>query len=122
MAEKRRPVNLKTVTRRFDTDHGHMFITITYKIKHKPFEIFTHIGKADPCVKAWLEALARAITTGICHGVPASEYATQLHGIQCQPVPYGQGFIGSPADALSLCLREFIGNGFSHPEHHNIGG
>lgn len=85
-----------------------MYVTIAYKVPGKPFEIFIALGNAGDHERAWIEALARSITTGIRHGVPARVYIDQLRGITCQPVIDGSGsFIKSPADGLAKVLAEF---------------
>ena len=106
--EKQRPRELRSVTISQVTDHGTMYITIGYKLKGYPFEVFIAMGNAGDHERAWIEALSRAITTGIRHGVPASVYIDQLRGITCQPVPDGRGnLVRSPADGLARVLAEF---------------
>lgn len=99
---------MRSVTISQPTDHGTMYVTIGYKLKGKPFEVFVAIGNAGDHERAWIEALSRAITTGIRHGVPATVYIDQLRGISCQPVADGNGgFVKSPADGLARVLAEF---------------
>jgi len=111
--ERQRPKILKSVTYKSQTDHGALYVTITYKTRQKPFEVFVALGYADPCTKAWIEALSRSISVGLRYGVPPVAYVQQLYGIACVPVPdshYG-GFIKSPADAIAQVLQEFISGG-----------
>ena len=107
--EKPRPPTLRAVTTKCLTDHGNMYVTITYKRAKKPFEVFVALGHTDPCERAWIEATSRAISTGLRYGVPVSEFIKQLSGISCVPVPNGNGgFTLSPADAMAGVLRKFV--------------
>ena len=109
--KKRRPATLRSVTYRECTDHGNMYVTITYKVPRKPFEVFVNLGKTGTCESTWIEALTRSITAGIRRGVPAFVFAEELRGLACEPIANGDGFTKSPADGLSSILREFMANG-----------
>lgn len=110
MKKKERPVLLKSATVRQPTDHGSMFVTITYKTRKHPFEVFVNMGKAGSCEKAWIEALTRSVSLGLRYGVPASEYIDQLSNLQCVPVPDESrgGFVHSPADGVAKVLKDFV--------------
>ena len=105
-----RPVELKSLTTKQVTGHGTLYVTITYKRKKKPFEVFIQVGKSDPCEKAYSEALARCISIGLRYGIPAIEFVEQLRGLTCEPVsdPARGTFIKSPADALAVVMTDFI--------------
>lgn len=99
-----RPDELPCVTTKILTDHGNMYVTITYH-KEKPFEVFVQIGKAGTCEKAWAETIGRCISTGLRYGVPVEVYIEQLQGITCTPVAVGDGFVKSPADGIAQALK-----------------
>ena len=123
-----RPTKLRSVTVKLVTDHGNMYVTVSYKVRGKPFEVFVQVERASKvrsceragcewsvkegsCEGAWIEALTRAITTGLRHGVPASAFIEQLRGITCTPISNGSEFIRSPADGLAKVLQEFVDEG-----------
>ena len=108
MAVKERRISLKSTTIKQLTDHGTMYVTITYKVARKPFEVFVTMGKAGSHERAWIEALSTCISVALRSGVPAPTFIDQLRGISCGPIPDGSGqFIKSPADGLGLVLQEF---------------
>ena len=104
-----RPSSLNSFTKKVLTDHGSMFVTVTFH-EDAPFELFANIGKAGQCEKKWTEAIGRAISTGLRNGVPASAYIEQLSNLTCVPVSDDGRMIHSPADGISLVLKESLGN------------
>lgn len=105
--EKTRPDSLPSETTKVETHEGHFYVTITYKRK-RPFEVFGALGKSNICEKAWVEALSRSISVGLRHGVPARAYVEQLRGIECNPFPDEDGFVGSPADGIAKVLKSSL--------------
>lgn len=109
VAKQERPVSLPSITQRIQTGHATMYVTVTH-LDDKPFEVFIQIGHANPCESAWLEALGRAISTGLRYGVPAEEFIEQFIGIECVPAPDPdrQGFVKSPADGVAKVLADVL--------------
>jgi ribonucleoside-diphosphate reductase alpha chain len=103
--KKHRPNMIKSETVRENTGHGTLFVTIGYKMPHKPFEVIARIGKVGGCDSAWMEALTRCVSIGIQCGVPVHEFIDQLQGITCDAGD--DGFPSSPADGLARVLQEF---------------
>ena len=110
MVTKRdRPRVLKSLTVKQPTGHGTMYITVTLDEAGVPFEVFIALGKAGSCEHAWIEALSRAISTGLRCGIPVSEYVDQLTHIQCGHSVSDKGrarMVTSCADALALVLSD----------------
>ena len=67
------------------------------------------MGKADACTSVWTQALSRSVSAGLRGGVAAEVFVEQLRGLSCIPMTDVDGFVRSPADALSRVLEEFIG-------------
>ncbi len=109
--EKQRPAVLESYTVQIKTDHEKMYVHITYKEMHKPFEVFVTMSRLDSedaqCTRAWSEALARVISIGLRWGVPGQVIAEQLRGLQCVPVVDQGGFVKSPADGIAKVLTAF---------------
>ena len=103
--KKVRPTTLKSTTIRESTGHGTLFVTIGYKVPHKPFEVIARIGKVGGCDSAWTEALTRCISIGIQHGVPVDKFIDQLQGITCDAGD--STYPSSPADGLAKVLLDF---------------
>lgn len=117
MRKKVRPDTLRSITPKIQTGHGLLYLTISYKVKGKPFEIIANFGKpthgegkATPCLKAWAEGLTRVISAGIQHGVPAEVLIEELKGLSCEHQvadPHYQTFIKSPVEAIYHAVKEF---------------
>lgn len=116
MRKKVRPQFLQSVTPKVQTGHGILYLTIGYKVKGKPFELIANLGKptegegkANPCLKVWVEALTRVISAGIQHGVPIDVFIDELQGLECHPVSdgYFETWVKSPAEGIFHAVKEF---------------
>jgi len=100
---------LKGSTRRIKTGCGNLYITINVDSSDKPIEVFVRLGKAGGCASCQSEAIGRLITVALLGGVAISAITRQLKGIGChQPVGFGMKKILSCADAVAICLQDFI--------------
>lgn len=100
-----RPKELDSKTVRIKTYCGNMYVTVS-EHEGNPFEIFATLGKAGGCMNANMEALTRAITTGLRYGVPLQEYIDELKDIRCPtPVMFPEeDRVLSCADAIAKVL------------------
>jgi ribonucleoside-diphosphate reductase alpha chain len=90
-----------------ETSCGTLYITINRQ-EGMVIEVFIDLGKAGGCSKCQNEALARVISMGLQHGVPAIKYMETLRGLQC-PTPImfpKEARVLSCADAIAQALQE----------------
>jgi ribonucleoside-diphosphate reductase alpha chain len=100
---------LTGATRRIQTGCGNLYITINKNKEDIPIEVFVRLGKAGGCASCQTEAIGRLITTALRAGVPMGDITRQLKGIGChQPVGFGMKKVLSCADAVAICLQDFI--------------
>jgi len=103
----KRPKRVESFTSRVKTGCGKLFITVG-TLDSKPIEVFATLGKAGGCSNCQNEALCRAISLGLCHGVPVEEYTKSLMGIQCpnpNHYPEEEKALSCP-DAIGRALKE----------------
>src|SRR3972149_1037551 len=105
---KERPQSLEGCTTRVPTEHGTMYITVSWDPETGlPFEIFARLGKAGGCESAYLQGLGRVISVGLQCGISPSEYVQTLRNISCHPyLVGGKGENTSPVDAVARILEE----------------
>ena len=101
-----RPKTLEGSTIKVMTGCGGLYVTIN---GNKAKEVFAHLGKAGGCSNCQLEALTRAITLGLKHGIPVGEFVKELRGLQCpQPQMYPEEErCLSCADGIARALSEY---------------
>ena len=96
-------------TKRIQTGCGNLYITLNKNEEDIPIEAFVRLGKAGGCASCQTEAIGRLITVALRAGVPISDITRQLKGIGChQPIGFGMKKVLSCADAVAICLQDFI--------------
>lgn len=117
-----RPSVLDGSTRKIDTPHGTLYVVFNYD-EYGPFEVFFELGKSGGAVNAHMEALGRAISTGLRHGVPLTAYIEQLAGISSGGVGFGPNKVESAPDGFAqLAAKEIQENGHADKEEEiNLG-
>ncbi len=109
---KRRPQALKGTTSRIETGCGHLYVTINYDERGRPFEVFSVLGTAGGCASAQLSAISRLSSLILRSGVDAKEICGHLGGIRCpSPVVVSdrKGRVSSCSDAISIAFDIFAG-------------
>ena len=104
-----RPTVVPSESHEVKTGCKKLFITIG-SVEDKPIEIFITAGHTGECVKAFNEALGRAISIGLQYGIPVEEYVRQLQGIQCEhPLDFPkEQAVKSCPDALAKTLKSVM--------------
>ncbi len=101
---RQRPQTLSSITDRIRTGHGNLYVTITFDEYHRPFEVFTNLGKAGSSDAAYLEAVSRLASLALRSGVGVEQVIDQLRGITDAPTwDEGQQVLSAP-DAVALAL------------------
>jgi len=77
-----RPKILNGTTEKLKTGCGSLYVTICLN-GDKPIEVFAKLGKAGGCSSCQNEALTRAITLGLKHGVSVRDFIDELKGLRC---------------------------------------
>lgn len=107
MNRKKRPSILPGATLRELTGCGNIYVTVNRDpVTKAVFEVFAHLGKAGGCAHAQIEAITKAITTGLRFGIPGEEYTKRLRGIKC-PVTNVLSCL-SCSDAIAKILEEVL--------------
>tara|TARA_Y100001951_G_C11175885_1_gene203040 strand:+ start:95 stop:478 length:384 start_codon:yes stop_codon:yes gene_type:complete len=104
-----RPSTIPSLTWFHGTGSHAIQVTIGF-IDGEPKEVFMRTGvnhEHTICDRAWIEALARSISTGLRYGVPPDAYIDQFQGISCMSTFDAtlQRVIKSPADYLAQILK-----------------
>jgi ribonucleoside-diphosphate reductase alpha chain len=108
-AKRSRPDLLGGTTRRIETPHGTMYVTITQDDKGQPFEVFISLGKAGAPLMAGVEAIGRLISLGLRSGIPMSEIYRQLRGISSdRVVGLGPLKVLSIPDAIGIAIEKWM--------------
>jgi len=107
----KRPPSAPSQTWHDSVGHHKVSITIGF-IDDKPMEVFmrTNVSHATAiCERAWIEALARSVSTGLRHGIPPEVYIEQFQGVTCIPEFTGNAALShtvkSPTDFLAQVLK-----------------
>ncbi len=95
-------------TRRLQTGHGSVYVTINTDPAGRPFEVFTNAGKAGGCDSAYLEAIARLISIQLRAGIKPDWIIQELQGITCCPAWDEGQLIQSTPDAIAKAIQLFI--------------
>lgn len=106
MERHKRPRQTISKTVRMETGCGHLYVTVG-RDNGNVIEIFAILGKGGSCATSQNEALTRAISLGLKHGIPLKEYAEELEGIKCPYTTWENGEKNaSCADAIAKVLKE----------------
>lgn len=103
-----RPRVLGGITVKVVTSCGNMYVQMNW-CSGKLFEVFATLGHSGSCASCETEALTRSVTLGLRSGIPCSEYAKELKGIQCpSPMlwPKDARLLSCP-DAIGKVIAEF---------------
>ena len=106
LTEKRtRPRITSSYTVRMQTGCGKLYVTVG-RDKENVIEAFAVLGKGGNCAAAQNEAVTRAITLGMKHGIPIEEYIEEFSEINCSCPAWDDGeFISSCAVAIAIVLQ-----------------
>lgn len=119
---RKRPDNLRGVTRRIATPVGHAFVTINEDEEGNPFEVFINVGKAGTDITADAEAIGRLISLAL--RIPSNyspneviqQIVNQISGIGgSSSRGFGADRIHSLADAVSKVLADYAGKVSTYP-------
>src|SRR2546428_10989874 len=100
---------LKRATRRVESPHGTMYVTITEDAKGHPFEVFISLGKAGGALMADVEAIGRLISLALRSGIPLREVYRQLRGISSdRVVGLGPNKVLSVPDAIGIAIEKWM--------------
>lgn len=107
--KKERPKVLEGRTIKVKTGCGSLYVTVNTNEGH-PIELFARLGKAGGCSNSQNEALTRAISLGLRHGVPIEEYVKELKGLQCpNPLMYPEEDKAlSCPDGIARVLERYV--------------
>ena len=116
-----RPEVLEGQTWKVPTGHGNMYVNLSFH-EGRVVELFANIGKSGASTNAQIEALGRVISMALQHGVPASDIAKQLRGINSdKPVYHNQRLIRSAPDAIAWVLDQVSSKAISSTDvQHNF--
>jgi ribonucleoside-diphosphate reductase alpha chain len=107
---RERPDVIRGCTYRIKTAYGKLFITINDDEDNRPFEVFSHLGKAGGFFAAKAEAICRLMSLSLRSGVDPEEIIDQLKGIR-GPTPTwsddGKMILSLP-DAIAQILEKHI--------------
>ncbi len=119
---RKRPDNLRGVTRRIATPVGHAFVTINEDEAGNPFEVFINVGKAGTDITADAEAIGRLISLALripsnySPGEVVQQIVNQISGIGgSSSRGFGADRIHSLADAVSKVLADYAGKVSTYP-------
>ena len=108
----KRPNEVNGTTKRINTAHGKMYVTINsweYNGEIRPFEVFANIGKEGGDLHSYMSAVTRVVSLALRSGVDIEEVIEQLKGISCHTSWDNGDRIEGPIDgiahALSVVLR-----------------
>jgi ribonucleoside-diphosphate reductase alpha chain len=119
---RKRPDNLRGITRRIATPVGHAFVTINEDEEGNPFEVFINVGKAGTDITADAEAIGRLISLAL--RIPSNyapseviqQIVNQISGIGgSSSRGFGADRIHSLADAVSKVLADYAGKVSTYP-------
>src|ERR687885_713136 len=108
LAEARngRPRTLSGVTKKLQTGHGPMYVTMNDD-EFGPRECFVVLGKPGGTAAAFSDALGRMISLAMTHGATPAEIVHQLRGIQDgHPAGVGPNAVLSVPDGVARSMAE----------------
>lgn len=107
-----RPEVTQGTTTKVPTGCGNFYITINSDEQGKPFELFTHMGKAGGCAASQLEAIGRLVSLAFRSGIEVKSIIEQLRNIRCPSPSWEKGVrIFSCADAMARVIERRLVNG-----------
>ena len=126
-----RPRDMFGITKKINTGHGIMYVTVNHDENKNLFEVFGMLGKAGGCDAAMLEAITRLLSLCLRSNIDPKLIIRQLSGITCCPIwDDGKQVLSSP-DAIAIAMSEVMGDNttntmiqpslFSNNGHHNNG-
>src|SRR5918997_1848702 len=118
LAEARngRPRTLSGVTKKMQTGHGPMYVTMNDD-EFGPRECFIILGKPGGTAAAFSDALGRMISLAMTHGAQPAEIVHQLRGIQDgHPAGVGPNAVLSVPDGVARAMAEHYLVGESLPD------
>ncbi len=106
---RQRPALLQGHTRKIETPHGSMYVTINEDGQGRPFEVFVALGKAGGSAMADAEAVGRLISLGLRSGISLREIHRQLRGISSdRAVGLGPHKVLSCPDAIAQVVEKYL--------------
>lgn len=85
---RQRPRRLSSITTRFHTELGNLFITVSLDEDNRPFEVFGSLGKTGSLQYGMTELACRLISLHLRRDTPLQEIIHQCQGIsEMQPWP-----------------------------------
>ena len=108
-----RPREMFGVTKRINTGHGIMYVTVNHDENNLPFEVFGLLGKAGGCDAAMLEAITRLSSLTLRSGIDPNLIVRQLNGITCCPIWDNGKKVTSIPDTIALAISEVITQGIN---------
>ena len=100
---------LSGTTTKIQTGMGNLYVTINRDENDNLYEVFATIGKAGGTEVANTEAICRLASLVMQHGISSEEIASQLIGIQSEPIWDNGVLIKSMPDAIGKTLAEIEG-------------
>ncbi len=92
------------------TGCGSLYVTVNSYNGGPPIEVIVRLGKAGGCSGVQNQALGRAISIGLQHGIPIEMYINTLAKLECpnkRAFPEKDGCL-SCADGISRVMREVV--------------
>ena len=103
-----RPRSLPSVTTKFQTEMGSLFVTVSTDEDGEPFEVFGFLGKGGSFQHGVTELACRLISLHLRRGTPVEEIVDQIQGIQEMAPFWNQLGDGRSVPVLGL------GDGIAH--------
>jgi ribonucleoside-diphosphate reductase alpha chain len=122
LAEARngRPRTLSGVTKKLQTGHGPMYVTMNDD-EFGPRECFVILGKPGGTAAAFSDALGRMISLAMTHGATPAEIVHQLRGIQDgHPAGVGPSAVLSVPDGVARSMADHYLIEDDHREKENL--
>ncbi len=97
----------RSCNRQMETGCGHLYVILDYH-DGRARRVVAQLGKQGSCTRCQNDALAVAITVGLTHNVPISEYIESLRGYQCENpnmFPKNNRVLSCP-DGIAKALEE----------------
>jgi len=121
IAPRPRPEVTTGTTTKVPTGCGNFYITINCDEQGRPFELFTHMGKAGGCAASQLEAIGRLVSLAFRSGIEVKSIIEQLRNIRCPSPSWEKGVrIFSCADAMARVIERRLINGQLKGENKNF--
>lgn len=103
-----RPHLLQSITTKWTTGEGTLYVTLSYDKEHTLREVFCTLGKQGAAAAGYNEAIGRLCSLLLKSGVSPQEIIHQLMNIRGgEPVLYEGHTILSSAHAIAIAISEF---------------